>query len=226
MKILSVDTSSVSGSIALLEGQRLLAETTSAEAGPHAKWLLPSVKSLLDSSRLTPADIGLYAVTTGPGSFTGLRIGISVVKGLAWSAGKKAVGVSTLAAIAMNFPYSGRPVCIVLDARKGELYAAVYDTSGGVPEAVLEDSVLSQDALLGAISRKGLGGLVFAGSGLSACHGLVERVPGAVSAPEPLWHVRAANVGLIASGAAQSAVSPAGLLPVYLRRSEAEIKFG
>lgn len=152
---------------------------------------------------------------------------MATVKGLAWPLGKKAVGVSTLAALAMNIPCSTTAVCPVLDARKGEVYAALYDTSTGSPRAVLEDAAMPAEALCDEILKRGLGpSVVFLGTGLDVYSGLIrQRLPGARLAPG-LSVVRAGAVGTIAFGKAAEAVDPARIAPVYLRKSEAEIKFG
>lgn len=227
LKILAIDTSSFSGSIALLEDGTLLSEWSVGTAGPHALWLLPSVKAHLELAGLDISSIDLFAVTTGPGSFTGLRIGISTVKGLAWPLGRKVVGVSTLAALAMNMPFSSKLVCPVLDARKNEVYAALYDTSSGRPEAVLEEASLNTGALCDEISKRGHGdSVVFLGSGLEVySKEIKERLPRAVLATG-LSMVRAGIVGSLGFERAKDAVDPASLSPVYLRKSEAEIKFG
>jgi tRNA threonylcarbamoyladenosine biosynthesis protein TsaB len=156
-----------------------------------------------------------------------LRIGISTLKGLAWPLGKKAVGVSTLAALSMNVPFSTRLVCPVLDARKGEVYTALYDTSEGFPKAVMEDSAMAPEALFAEITRRGLSAsVIFLGGGLEVySKKIVEALPAAMLAPEHSM-VRASAVGRLAFESRDSAVDPAGLTPVYLRRSEAEIKFG
>ena len=111
MKLLSVDTSSSSGSIALVDGGSLVSLWNSGDVGRHAEWLLPSIDAMLKSSGMTVRDIDRFAVATGPGSFTGLRIGVSVIKGLAWSLGKPVCGVSTLKALALNlrYEYARRP---------------------------------------------------------------------------------------------------------------------
>ncbi|MBI2401053.1 MAG: tRNA (adenosine(37)-N6)-threonylcarbamoyltransferase complex dimerization subunit type 1 TsaB, partial [Deltaproteobacteria bacterium] len=216
-----------SGSIALLEDRTLVSEWSVGNAGRHAIWLLPAVKSHLENAGLDITQIDLFAVAVGPGSFTGLRIGISTVKGLAWPLGKKAIGVSTLAALAMNVPFFNRLVCPVLDARKGEVYAALYDTSGGFPIAVLEDAAMTPAALIAEISKRGIGGtVVFLGSGLDVYSKQIEQgVPGAVLAPG-LSLVRASVIGSLGFERSGEAVDPAVLTPAYLRRSEAEIKFG
>jgi len=137
------------------------------------------------------------------------------------------VGVSTLAALAMNLPFSSRPVCPVLDARKGEVYSALYDTSSGTPRAVIEDSATALDALFTKISEKSQGAApVFIGPGLKAYSDQIAMMaPQAALAPE-LSMVRASVVGRLAFDRAGEAVDAGALVPAYLRRSEAEIKSG
>lgn len=149
------------------------------------------------------------------------------MKGLAWPLGKKVVGVSTLAALAMNILFSSRLVCPVLDARKGEVYSALFDTSSGSPKAVIEDSVMTLDALLEEISKKTpLSEVIFLGKGLEVYSKEIEKkAPGALLAPG-LSLVRASSVGLLGFDRIGEAVDSSTLSPVYLRRSEAEIKFG
>lgn len=204
-----------------------MSEWSVGAAGRHAIWLLPAVKSHLENAGLAISQIDLFAVAVGPGSFTGLRIGIATVKGLAWPLGKKAVGVSTLAALAMNIPFSSRLVCPVLDARKGEVYTALYDTSQGFPRAVMEDAAMTPAALIAEISKRGIGdSVVFLGSGLDVYSKEIEEgVPGAALA-QGLNLVRASVIGSLGFERAGEAVDPALLTPAYLRRSEAEIKFG
>ncbi|MFQ5465686.1 MAG: tRNA (adenosine(37)-N6)-threonylcarbamoyltransferase complex dimerization subunit type 1 TsaB [Thermodesulfobacteriota bacterium] len=226
MITLAIDTSSASGSVALVDDGRLAAEWTVGDVGLHARWLSRSIAAFLASAGCAAGDVDLFALTTGPGSFTGLRIGVSAVKGLAWTLGRPVAGVSTLEAIAMNVPYAGRLVCPVLDARKKEVYAALYRLDGPEAVAVMPDSAMSPAALFERIERLcGPLGPVFLGSGLGAYGDLIrERVPGAELAPEPLWHLRASNVALIAGRPGAARVDASGLVPVYLRRSEAEIK--
>lgn len=202
-----------------------MSEWSVGNAGRHAIWLLPSIKSHIENAGLEISQIDLFAVAVGPGSFTGLRIGISTVKGLVWPLGKKAIGVSTLAALAMNLPFSSRLVCPVLDARKGEVYTALYDTSQGFPRAVMEDAAMTPAALIAEISKRGLS-VVFLGSGLDVYSKQIEEgLPGALLAPG-LSLVRASVIGSLGFERSGEAVDPALLTPAYLRRSEAEIKFG
>lgn len=224
MKILAFDTSSASGSVALVDGERLLCEWNSGCVGTHSNWLMPAIDGVLKAAGARLADIDLYAVDAGPGSFTGLRVGVSTVKGLAWATGRKVVGVSTLEALAFNLRYSRMPVCPVLDARKGEVYAAVYRCADGDTEAMMKESALSPAALFERL-REVEGPVVFLGNGLTVYAEEISRnVPGAVVAPATLWPMRASNIAMLALKRASQAAYPAGIGPLYLRKSEAEIK--
>jgi len=231
MKILAFDTSSASGSVALVDNGALAAEWTSSSVAAHAVWLLPNIDGLLKSVNLGISDIDLFAVANGPGSFTGLRIGVSVAKGLAWSLRKRAVGVSTLYALAMNFAYAGMPVCTALDARKGELYAAVYkfgEPVGCSPKSIMAESAVTPQGLLAGIAALEIKTpIIFAGSGLNAYAEYIKNnVKNAIFAPRPLWHIRASNVALAALEITRTkeSLDPAVLPLVYLRKSEAEVK--
>ncbi|OGP24040.1 MAG: tRNA (adenosine(37)-N6)-threonylcarbamoyltransferase complex dimerization subunit type 1 TsaB [Deltaproteobacteria bacterium GWB2_55_19] len=226
MNILAIDTSSASGSIALSNDKRLVAELTVSEAGAHAEWLLKSIDSFLSAIGSSISDVDFFAVTNGPGSFTGLRIGVSAVKGLAWSTGKKAVGVSALKALSLNLAYSERPVCPVLDARKGEVYSALFKPSGGVIEEILPETAMTPPALIDALSVLNLPAPpVFIGDGLKAYGDIFkEKVAGASFAHETFWRIRASNIALLAIPECGQDGDPRDLTPVYLRKSEAEIR--
>lgn len=230
MKILAVDTSTQSGSVALLEENTLIAEWTMGDAGVHARWLMPNLESLLKGAGRSINEVDVFSVTVGPGSFTGLRIGVSSIKGIAWALEKRVLGVSTLEALASNLRYSSMTVCPILDARKGEVYAALFRFVNGKMETVLKDTAIKPGALFKAIRDGGITGeTVFLGSGLKICAKEIEEsLKGALIAPPPFWHIRASNVAFIAS----SRITEGGeepwkaqwLAPVYLRKSEAEIK--
>ena len=226
MKILAFDTSSTSGSIALLDDRRLIGECTAGDVGTHADWLMPAVDTLLKSSSVRINEIDLFAASVGPGSFTGLRVGISAVKGLAWALKKNVAGVSTLKSLALNLRYSSQLVCPVLDARKGELYAALYSFMGDKPETLLEESALPPEKLFRFLQTEARGRkVVFLGGGLKVYSDAIKSaVKDAVLAPEPLWHVRASNIALLASEDYTRNVAPEMLSPVYLRKSEVELK--
>ena len=230
MKILAFDTSSRSGSVALLDDGNLVREITAADAHTHALWLMPAIRDLLDGCGLDVSSVGLFALTVGPGSFTGLRIGVSTAKGLAWPLHRKVMAVSTLESLALNLRFSGMTVCPMLDARKGEVYTALYRFSGKKMEAVLRDTLMAPKDLFALLSSGDAptGQVAFLGNGAAVYKKEIEgAVKDAHIVPEPLWHIRASNVALIAyegllSG--RTPLSPSELLPVYLRKSEAEIK--
>ncbi len=227
MKILAFDTSSVSGSIALVEDNTLVAELTSQSVAAHAVWLLPNIEGFLKGLALSVHDIDLFAVVSGPGSFTGLRIGVSAVKGLAWSSRKKVVGISSLYALALNARSALMPVCPVLDARKGEVYAALYRCGNGGMENIMAESVITPAELCERIAASGIQTpVVFSGSALNAYADDIKRmVKDALFAPEPLWHIRASNVALAAFEKlrTEEPLDPAGLALVYLRKSVSQI---
>ncbi|MEK7680321.1 MAG: tRNA (adenosine(37)-N6)-threonylcarbamoyltransferase complex dimerization subunit type 1 TsaB, partial [Deltaproteobacteria bacterium] len=156
MKIFALDTSSTSGSIAILDGKTLLAEVTFGNVGAHSDWLLKNTDALFSGLGLTAKDMDLFAVAAGPGSFTGLRVGISAVKGMAWSLGKKVVGVSSLKALALNLRYSNMTVCPVLDARKSEIYTALYRYVNDTMYSILDDCLTGPERLLPVLVEEAL----------------------------------------------------------------------
>jgi len=224
MKILAIDTSTASGSIALLEDDRLIAELTTCSQKTHAERLLPSIKGLLEGADARIEEIDCFAVTKGPGSFTGLRIGLSTVKGLAWSLHKPVIGVSTLEALAMNIPYADKPICPILDARKKEVYAGIYRCDGNRLERIMDDKAIKPAVLLENIKEP----TIFIGGGIDVIFNSEPRTPNPklVFAPSHLWLIRAVNIGLLAwkkfKGGEIDTPEAVGLN--YLRPSEAELK--
>ena len=225
MLVLAFDTSSASGSVALVRDGSLVAELTVGSVGTHAEWLLSSIAGLLASAGAGMDTVDLFAVDTGPGAFTGLRVGAATVKGLAWALGKKVAGVSTLESLALNLRYSADAVCPVLDARRGEVYAAIYRFNGASAEPVLKDSVMPPEELYAAV-KKLSAPVVFLGPGLKTYgRAIAENVgPAAIHAPEHLWHIRASNVAFLALKDPSAAVSPATLTPAYLRKFVSDTK--
>lgn len=230
MLILAIDTSTTSGSIALTHEGRLLAEMSEDNVEAHARWLMPAIDKLFSLVEQMIEDVDLFAITVGPGSFTGLRIGVSTVKGLAWSLGKPVVGVSSLRALAMNAA-PNTLLCPVLDARKKELYAALYRVEGekGEFEELLKDSAIAPDALysqIGEILARSVDeSVLFLGPGLDKYKDDIERnVKMASFAPESDWRIKAENIAHLALREGAVRIEPAELVPLYKRRSEAERK--
>lgn len=222
MKLLVIDTSTTANSIAVTEDGRLLAELlVNPEAGNSAS-LMGSLDMVLRSAGITTGGLDAIGVSLGPGSFTGLRVGIAAAKGLSLATGIPVVGFSSLAMLAMNLPHASLPVCPLLDARKSEVYGALY-RCGAVPEATIRDMVARPADLLEKIG----GETLFLGSGALRYRDLIVEKLGASAhfAPSVCHQPRASAGALLAADLlAQGKAIPArDLVPVYLRLSEAEL---
>jgi tRNA threonylcarbamoyladenosine biosynthesis protein TsaB len=222
MKLLILDTSTGVFSAAISDGASLLGEV-SGPAGPNtAARLAPAVQSLFAGSGLTPADLDGCAVTIGPGSFTGLRVGMAIIKGLAFAVNKPVVGLSSLALLAMNARESGLPVCPLFDARKGEVYGGLYDFSADM-KALVPDTVSPPEQFLAGID----GPAVFLGDGSVRYRELISgRFGSCALFVDPLLDNPAASAGIplaLQAFADGKAIPPVALMPRYLRLSEAEL---
>jgi tRNA threonylcarbamoyladenosine biosynthesis protein TsaB len=222
MKILTVDTYSNCSSVSLSHGSTLLGESLLGEDRCSSGRLMEAIEGLLAAARLTPDGLDAFAVSLGPGSFTGVRAGIATVKGLALATGKPVVGFSSLAMLAMNLPYCSEQVAPMFDARKGEVYAALY-RCGSLPDAIVPDAVLSPQEFLDRIKYP----TVFVGDGAVRYRELISSILGPLAVFPP-WHAnlpRACAGAVIAREAAREGkFTPLALLnPTYLRASEAEI---
>jgi tRNA threonylcarbamoyladenosine biosynthesis protein TsaB len=146
MLILAVDTTTHHGSVALLENSRLLAEVDSVSSLTHSERLLPAIDLILHQQDLTIRDVKAFAVAAGPGSFTGIRIGLSTIKSLAFASGNPVAPVSTLKALALKLklPHN-RLLCPLMDARKGEVYAALFEMKREQLAEVIPQGVYSPD---------------------------------------------------------------------------------
>jgi len=215
------------GALALLDGETLIAESRVNVAVTHGERLLAAVDTLLTGARWRVADVDALAVAIGPGSFTGLRIGVSTVKGLAFASGKPVVAVPTLDALAWNLPYAACPVCPLLDARKGEVYMALYLTRGGRLERVTPDRAVAPEAMAQELAGDPGGPIAFVGDGVAPHAGLLQRVLGddAWLAPPGSRLPSAASVADLARRKLEcgETVDPALLVPRYVRPSEAEL---
>lgn len=222
MKILSVDSSAIVASVALSDDGRLLAEYTLNNKNTHSETLLPMIESLLSFFSMSADDVDLFAVSTGPGSFTGVRIGTATVKGLAFAKGKPCVGVSTLEAIAYNLRFHKGIICPVMNARRSQVYTAIFRSDGEKLERLTDDlaiSISELDTMLAEYSEE----IVLAGDGYDIC----EKGFAATSVrpvPERLRHQSAFSVAEAALDAYKSGkyCSDAELGVEYLRPSQAE----
>ena len=225
MITLAIDTATKTAGVALLDDERVVAEYFFQLPVHHSETVLPALQWGLLLAGLGIGDVGLIALTVGPGSFTGLRIGASTVKGLALATGTPVVGVSTLEALAYNAAGFPGLVCPLLDARKGEVYGALYRADEeGFPEALMEERVGAPAEIVGRAE----GDTLFLGDGLTAAAGCIAARPGGLThfAAPNLQSVRASSVALIGrrKRLRGEALDPATFVPRYLRRSEAEIR--
>ena len=147
MKILGIDTSTMMGAVGIVDDDALIAELRTNIELTHSERLMLHIDSLLKSAHLTLADIDGYSVTLGPGSFTGLRIGIAAVKAMAYATGKPVAGVQTLDVLADNLPYAKYQVCPILDARKKQVYAAIYKSTDTKRMTLMHGSVMTPEEL-------------------------------------------------------------------------------
>jgi tRNA threonylcarbamoyladenosine biosynthesis protein TsaB len=154
VKILAVETATQAGSVALVEDEQLLGEITLELPRKHSERLVPSIEFLLDQHKLKPQELDGLAVDIGPGSFTGLRVGLATMKGMALSLEKPLVGVSSLEILVQNLALATGLLAPVLDARKGQIFAALFRGQGrGRPERISEDWVLNPEELIQKVSE-------------------------------------------------------------------------
>ncbi len=226
MRILSVDTSNPLASVAVTVDEKVLAETVFNTDRTLSARLIPEIERLLTIAGLTINDIDLFACSVGPGSFTGVRAGVATVQGLALATGKPCVGFSTLALLASNLPLAAYPVCCLLDARKSEIYGALFDCSGTTPKTIIKDCVMAPEAFLELIINTVDQPVIFCGDGAVRFKEVIADKMGAKAIFAPFTHnaVHAANGAVLAMEEykAGKTIKPAQLLPVYLRASEAE----
>ncbi|HEY3309334.1 MAG TPA: tRNA (adenosine(37)-N6)-threonylcarbamoyltransferase complex dimerization subunit type 1 TsaB [Desulfuromonadaceae bacterium] len=226
MNILTIDTSFSLASIAITAGEKVLAEALFNADRCLSARLIPEIERLFSITGHSCKEIDLFACSIGPGSFTGVRGGVATTQGLALAAEKPCIGFSTLALLAMNFPLAAQPVCTILDARKGEVYAALFGCSGGIPTALINDCVLAPEQLLATLLEKTDKGIIFTGDGAQRYREIIVDHLGerAIFAPFPYQCASASKGALLALDGYHRglATDPSRLLPVYLRPSEAE----
>jgi len=227
VKILALDTSTSMATVAITVAEKVVAEATFNTDRTLSARLIPEIERLLALAGLAASDIDLFAASLGPGSFTGVRGGVATIQGLALAGGKACVGFSSLTLLAMNFPCVTQPVCTLLDARKSEVYAALFDCSSSIPTARISDCVLPPERFLDLLDEAVGRQVIFCGDGAVRYRELIAERMGerALFAPFPLNTARASNAAPLALHAFRNGetVDPSRLLPTYLRASEAEI---
>lgn len=220
MLILAFESSAKPASAALVKDGQLLSQYMQCSALTHSRTLLPMAEDMLKNAELRLSDVGLIAVAHGPGSFTGIRIGVATVKGLAWAAEKPCVGVSTLEAMAWHGLAVGGYICPVMDARRSQVYNALFKIENGRPVRMTEDRPIALEELAKEVTA--LGAPVFLiGDGAALCfeYFTAHGVP-CVMAPDNLRWQDAWGVAMAAADKTPGNADE--LLPVYLRLSQAE----
>jgi tRNA threonylcarbamoyladenosine biosynthesis protein TsaB len=223
MNVLALDTSTRSCSVAVAVDGRPASEVSTLSNRTHSLHLMGMVRDALELAGVGLKEIDGFAVAIGPGSFTGLRIGISTVKGLAFAAGKPCVGVSSLEALASAcLPWPER-ICVLMDARKGEVYTAVYQESDGRLERIGDERVLAPEAILRTIASPHL----FVGEAVPLYEKQIRAIVGKNVrwAPRDRHFPKAATVVRLALDrlAGASAEGVDHLVPRYIRQSDAEL---
>lgn len=230
MKVLAVDTSSIVATVALMDESRLIAEFTLNQNKTHSQRLMPMIKELLDYSGMKVDEIDIFAAASGPGSFTGLRIGITTIKAMAYAANKPVVGVVTLDGLAYNIPYFDGIVCPIMDARNEQVYCSVYKAGeGGLPERLSDYMAIPVIELVRHISHFG-GKPIFLGDGAAAYRSLLLKELNRICefATANLCLHRASSIAscAIIKARAGELEDSVGFVPFYLRQSQAERLFG
>ena len=220
MLILAFESSAKAASTALVKDGKLISQYSQCSGLTHSRTLLPMGEDMLKNAELKLSDVDLIAVAHGPGSFTGIRIGVSMVKGLAWAGDKACVGVSTLEALAWHGVALGGYVCPVMDARRNQVYNAIFRIEDGRPVRVTEDRPIALEELADEI--RALNAPMFlVGDGAELTYKYLTQAGIECSiAPENLRWQSAWGVAMAAQDKTPGTADD--LLPVYLRLSQAE----
>ena len=219
--VLAIDTSGPVAGCAVLREGRIVHQVAMNHGLTHSETIMSAVDAALEGAGLRCGDVDVFAAVAGPGSFTGVRIGVCAAKGLAHAVGKPCAAVHALEALAMNFYGFDGLCCPILDARRGQVYCAAFDMVGGMPVRALDDAALPLAEFLAALP--GDRRLVFVGDGVPAHGEAVKEALGdrALIAPPHLRDLRADAACLLAAERPRTWVPAAALQPIYLRAPQA-----
>jgi tRNA threonylcarbamoyladenosine biosynthesis protein TsaB len=224
LKILAIESSAGPASVCVLDDGKILYESYSNVGLTHSRTIMPMVDGALKMTSLCLSDVDVLAVACGPGSFTGVRIGVSAVKGMALGAEKECLGVSTLEAMAYNLLSCDCTVCSVMDARCAQVYCGLFSVKDGVVSRVMDDTAVSIDSLKEEIKK--IDGTVYlVGDGADICYAQFAELPNVKLASPQQRFQRASGVALCAKYAIENGaktVDAADLDVVYLRLPQAE----
>lgn len=224
MIILAFDSSASPASVALYEDGFLKGEFYMNTSLTHSQTLMLLAEKLLEFTKTDIKDIDIFAVNAGPGSFTGVRIGVSCVKGMAMALGKPCVSVSTLESMAQNLEIFKGLICAVMDARCSQVYNALFMEENGKISRICEDRALSISELESDIMDFSDGEIMLVGDGANICFENMKRIENIKLAPQNLRYQRAYGTATVAYKKAQNGetISAEELIPFYLRLPQAE----
>ncbi len=226
MKILSLDASATSASVCVYDNvdDKILGEFFINTKLTHSQTLVPMIDALLDNIKIELSDIDYFAVNTGPGSFTGIRIGVSVIKGIAMALRKPCVSVSTLESMAYNFVgRSGVLICACMDARRNQVYNALFTTDNGEIKRLCDDRAISVESLYAELKSASMP-VVLVGDGAFLCYSQKPDDFDIVLSSAKERYQTASSVAFCAKKAIEKGdiLDAASLMPTYLRPSQAE----
>ncbi|MGN1206448.1 MAG: tRNA (adenosine(37)-N6)-threonylcarbamoyltransferase complex dimerization subunit type 1 TsaB [Eubacterium sp.] len=225
MKILGIDSSGLVATVALLSDGIVVGEYTIHNKKTHSQTLMPMISEMLSMAEVEPKELDAIAVSEGPGSFTGLRIGASVAKGMAWTLKIPIIPVSSLMGLAANVETPGQIVCPIMDARRNQVYTAVYKTTEELPEQLVQPDVIPIEAAI--THAEGTGNpITFLGDGVPVFQTtILEKIGNKCRFVMPAKRYQsAASVALLGQYLYERGcyVSAEKFGPVYLRKSQAE----
>lgn len=225
MKILSIDSCTNVATAAILADEVLVAEFVLNNKITHSTKLLPQIESMMNNAEIKFSDIDIFAVTTGPGSFTGERIGVATAKALAHAVNKTMVGVSALKAMAYNISYTNLLICPIMDARREQVYTATYRWKGEELETIKTDRAMALEELLEEFQES----VIFLGDGVPVFKDKILQKMGGKAhfAPTHLLHLRGGSVAQCAMDEYKrgNICTYSELQPSYLRLSQAEREY-
>lgn len=228
MKILSLDTSSIVASVAIGDETKLMAEYSVNHEKTHSQKLLPIIHEVLKNCDMRPRDIDVFGVSLGPGSFTGLRIGITTVKVMAQALNKPVVGVSTLEGLAYNIPFYDGLICPIIDAQGESVYSALFKWESGKLHEIKEQEVLEMDELLKQVKTLNQK-VIFLGDGVERFKPIIsEELFNLCQFPTSTFMLpRASSILEIVRSKAERGLLQTfqEILPIYMRKSQAERQY-
>jgi len=222
MNIVAIDTSGPVASCAVMKDGEIVHAISMNQGLTHSETIMPALDESMSASGITCKDVDVFAAVAGPGSFTGVRIGVCAVKGLAHAYNTPCVQIDALEALAMNFQHFDGIACPILDARRNQVYCAAFDMKNGLPERILEDDAIEIGAFLEKLPKDRK--LVFLGDGLRVHAQKISEALGeqAIIAPANLRQLRAEAACLLAQQKKDQWMEGRMLTPIYLRVPQAE----